>query len=94
MTLDLRSGDKHNDALHSLLSTLEWEWGCIVGANVYLLHYRLRRLKDLRRITMTLKPSFSSWRGIYKHWKVYAPLSKMETLPMESWSDYRRQMRT
>jgi lysine-specific demethylase/histidyl-hydroxylase NO66 len=84
-TLRLLCPHEHNDALHALLSTLEWEWGCMVGANVYLTppaasqgfapHY-----DDIEAFILQLEG--------YKHWKVYAPLSKMETLPRESSSDY------
>jgi lysine-specific demethylase/histidyl-hydroxylase NO66 len=35
-TLRLLCPHKHNNALRALLSKLEWEWGCMVGANVYL----------------------------------------------------------
>ena len=84
-TLRLLCPHKHNDALHSLLSTLEWEWGCMVGANVYLTppaasqgfapHY-----DDIEAFCLQLEG--------YKHWKVYAPLNKVEILPRESSQDY------
>ena len=63
---------------------LEFEWGCMVGANVYLTppgsqgfapHY-----DDIEAFCIQLEG--------YKHWKVYPPLNKRETLPRESSSDY------
>lgn len=84
-SLRLLCPHKHNDALHALLSTLEWEWGCMVGSNVYLTppgasqgfapHY-----DDIEAFILQLEG--------YKHWKVYAPLNKAETLPRESSPDY------
>lgn len=84
-SLRLLCPHKHNDALHSLLSTLEWEWGCMVGANVYLTppgasqgfapHY-----DDIEAFCLQLEG--------HKHWKVYAPLNKTETLARESSPDY------
>lgn len=84
-TIRLLCPHKHNDAVHALLSTLEWEWGCMVGANAYLTppaasqgfapHY-----DDIEAFCLQLEG--------YKHWKVYAPLSKAETLPRTSSADY------
>ena len=84
-TLRLLCPHKHNDALHALLSTLEWEWGCMVGANVYLTppaasqgfapHY-----DDIEAFCLQLEG--------YKHWKVYAPFNKAEILPRVSSPDY------
>jgi len=84
-SLRLLCPHKHNDVLHSLLSTLEWEWGSMVGANVYLTppgasqgfapHY-----DDIEAFILQLEG--------YKHWKVYAPLNKEETLARTSSPDY------
>lgn len=35
-TLRMLCPHKHHDAVHSLLSLLELEWGCMVGSNAYL----------------------------------------------------------
>jgi lysine-specific demethylase/histidyl-hydroxylase NO66 len=83
-SLRLLCPHKHNDALHALLSMLEFEWSCMVGANVYLTppgsqgfapHY-----DDIEAFCIQLEG--------HKHWKVYPPLNKRETLPRESSSDY------
>lgn len=84
-SLRLLCPHKYNDVLHALLSTLEWEWGCMVGANVYLTppgasqgfapHY-----DDIEAFILQLEGC--------KHWKVYAPLNKRETLARTSSPDY------
>jgi lysine-specific demethylase/histidyl-hydroxylase NO66 len=76
-TLRLLCPHKHNDALRALLSTLEWEWGCMVGANVYLTQAAASQgfashYDDIEAFVLQLEG--------YKHWKVYAPLSKMERI--------------
>jgi lysine-specific demethylase/histidyl-hydroxylase NO66 len=80
-TLCLLCPHKHNDALRTLLSMQEWEWGCMVGANVYLTQAAASQgfaphYDDIEAFVLQLEG--------YKHWKGYAPLSKMEMLPRES----------
>jgi len=75
----------HNDHVHSLLSLLEMEWGCMVGANAYLTppgksqgfapHY-----DDIEAFCLQLQGR--------KRWKVYEPLNKTERLPRVSSEDY------
>jgi len=85
-TIRLLCPHKYNDRIHSLLSTLEDEFGCMVGANCYLTpggspnqgfapHY-----DDIEAFVIQLEG--------YKHWKVYPPMSKQETLPRESSRDF------
>lgn len=77
---------KHNDRIHALLSMLEQEFGCMVGSNVYLTpggkenqgfapHY-----DDIEAFILQLEG--------YKHWCVYPPRNKRETLPRESSRDF------
>jgi lysine-specific demethylase/histidyl-hydroxylase NO66 len=84
-TIRLLCPHQNSESTHSLLSTLELEWGCMVGANAYLTppgasqgfspHY-----DDIDAYILQLEGK--------KHWKVYAPLNKQETLPRVSSSDY------
>lgn len=85
-TIRLLCPQKYNDQVHALLSTLEDEFGCMVGANAYLTpggcqnqgfapHY-----DDIDAFILQLEG--------YKHWKVYEPFSKQETLPRESSRDF------
>jgi len=84
-TIRLLCPHQYNDKVHSLLSTLELELGCMIGANAYLTpsgesqgfapHY-----DDIDAFILQLE-------GV-KHWKVYAPLNKAETLPRASSADY------
>ena len=84
-TVRLLCPHKHCDPVHNLLHVLELEFGCMVGANAYLTppgssqgfapHY-----DDIEAFCLQLEGR--------KRWKVYAPLSKGETLPRRSSSDY------
>lgn len=84
-TIRLLCPHKQNDRVHALLSLLELEWGCMVGANAYLTppngaqgfapHY-----DDIEAFVLQLEGR--------KRWKVYEPLNKQETLPRVSSSDY------
>lgn len=77
---------QHSDPVHALLSALELEWGCMVGANAYLTppgksqgfapHY-----DDIEAFCLQLEGQ--------KRWKVYAPLRPSERLPRASSEDYR-----
>lgn len=77
---------KHNDRVHFLLSMLEQEFGCMVGANAYLTpggnenqgfapHY-----DDIEAFILQLEG--------FKRWCVYPPRNKRETLPRESSRDF------
>jgi lysine-specific demethylase/histidyl-hydroxylase NO66 len=76
---------KHHDTLHRLLSTMESEFGCMVGCNAYLTpgyasqgfapHY-----DDIEAFILQLEGK--------KRWKVYAPLHGQETLPRISSDDF------
>jgi hypothetical protein len=76
---------KHHDTLHRLLSTMESEFGCMVGCNAYLTpgyasqgfapHY-----DDIEAFILQLEGK--------KRWKVYAPLQGQETLPRISSDDF------
>ena len=85
-TLRLLCPQQHNDHVHKMLSTLEDEFGCMVGSNVNLTpgggtnqgfapHY-----DDIE--------TFIIQREGYKHWRVYEPMNKLETLPRESSRDF------
>jgi len=85
-TLRLLCPQKHNDEVHALLSNMEHEFGCMVGSNVYLTpggapnqgfapHY-----DDIEAFILQLEG--------YKHWRVYPPMSKAETLPRGSSPDF------
>ena len=75
----------HSDSVHSLLSTLELEFGCMVGSNAYLTpggdsqgfapHY-----DDIEAFILQLEGR--------KRWRVYPPPNKAETLPRISSRDY------
>ena len=81
-TIRLLCPHKHEDNIHSLLSTLELELQCMVGANAYLTppkssqgfapHY-----DDIEAFCLQLQGS--------KRWKVYEPTLK---LPRESSEDF------
>ena len=81
-TIRLLCPHKHNDAIQSLLSTLELEFHCMVGANAYLTppnssqgfapHY-----DDIDAYCLQLQGS--------KRWKVYEPTVK---LPRTSSEDF------
>lgn len=84
-TIRLLCPHKHSDSTHGLLSLLESEWTCMVGANAYLTppsgsqgfapHY-----DDIEAFCLQLEGK--------KRWKVYAPLQKSERLPRTSSEDY------
>ena len=75
----------HSDSVHSLLSTLELEFGCSVGSNAYLTpggdsqgfapHY-----DDIDAFILQLEGR--------KRWNVYPPPNRTETLPRFSSGDY------
>ena len=75
----------HSDSVHSLLSTLELEFGCMVGSNAYLTpggdsqgfapHY-----DDIEAFILQLEGR--------KRWRVYPPPNKAEMLPRFSSRDY------
>jgi len=84
-TIRLLCPQKHNDEVHALLSNMEHEFGCMVGSNAYLTpggadnqgfapHY-----DDIEAFILQLEG--------YKHWRVYAPMKKTESLPRESSRD-------
>ena len=85
-TIRLLCPQKHNDEVHALLSNMEHEFGCMVGSNAYLTpggadnqgfapHY-----DDIEAFILQLEG--------YKHWRVYVPMKKAETLPRESSRDF------
>ncbi|EEC45501.1 predicted protein, partial [Phaeodactylum tricornutum CCAP 1055/1] len=84
-TIRLLCPHKHSDSTHGLLSLLESEWTCMIGANAYLTppsgsqgfapHY-----DDIEAFCLQLEGK--------KRWKVYAPLQKSERLPRTSSEDY------
>jgi bifunctional lysine-specific demethylase and histidyl-hydroxylase NO66 len=84
-TIRLLRPQEHIPAIHSLLSLLELEWGCMVGANAYLTppgqsqgfapHY-----DDIDAFILQLEG--------YKRWKVYAPLDPVNKLPRISSHDF------
>ena len=84
-TVRLLCPHKNADTIHSLLSLLELEWGCMVGANAYLTppsqsqgfapHY-----DDIEAFCLQLEGR--------KRWKVYEPINKAERLPRVSSEDY------
>mmetsp|Transcript_17479 Transcript_17479/g.20167 ORF Transcript_17479/g.20167 Transcript_17479/m.20167 type:complete len:641 (+) Transcript_17479:57-1979(+) len=84
-TIRLLCPQQNSETTHALLSTLELEWGCMVGSNVYLTppgdsqgfspHY-----DDVCAYILQLEGK--------KHWKVYPPQNKAEILPRFSSDDY------
>lgn len=84
-TLRLLCPHKFSSSVHALLSLLEWEWGCMVGANAYLTppgaaqgfapHY-----DDIDAYCLQLQGR--------KRWKVYAPLDPTQQLPRTSSPDF------
>lgn len=85
-TIRLLCPQKYNDEIHALLSNLEYEFGCMVGSNAYLTpggapnqgfapHY-----DDIEAFILQLEG--------YKHWLVYPPMNKEETLPRQSSRDF------
>ena len=82
-TIRLLCPHKHNDAVQSLLSTLELEFQCMVGANAYLTPPRSSQgfaphYDDIDAFCLQLQGS--------KRWKVYKPM-KLE-LPRFSSEDF------
>jgi bifunctional lysine-specific demethylase and histidyl-hydroxylase NO66 len=76
---------KLSKQLHSLLSLLESEWGCMVGCNAYLTPAQSQQgfaphYDDIEAFVLQLEGS--------KRWKVYKPLSTETTLPRISSRDY------
>jgi bifunctional lysine-specific demethylase and histidyl-hydroxylase NO66 len=84
-TVRLLCPHQHSPTVHALLSLLELEWGCMVGANAYLTppkrsqgfapHY-----DDIEALCLQLEGR--------KRWRVYAPLNREEVLPRVSSKDY------
>jgi bifunctional lysine-specific demethylase and histidyl-hydroxylase NO66 len=84
-TIRLLCPQQHNAAICALLSVLEYEFGCMVGANVYLTppngaqgfapHY-----DDIDAYIVQLQGR--------KRWKVYSPIQREERLPRTSSKDY------
>jgi hypothetical protein len=69
-TIRLLCPHKHNDNIHALLSTLELEFGCMVGANAYLTPPESSQgfaphWDDIEAFCLQLEGS--------KRWKVYEP---------------------
>ncbi|CAM9167631.1 unnamed protein product [Chrysoparadoxa australica] len=71
---------KFSDTVHSLLSALEEEWGCMVGSNAYLTpagHQGFApHWDDVEAFILQVEGK--------KHWKVYAPRDEREALPRQS----------
>jgi lysine-specific demethylase/histidyl-hydroxylase NO66 len=84
-TIRLLCPQLYSDSIHAILSTLELEWGCMVGANAYLTPPRACQgfsphYDDIDAYILQLEGK--------KHWKVYSPLSKAGILPRVSSEDY------
>lgn len=84
-TVRLLCPHKDSESTHTLLSLLELEFGCMVGANAYLTPPNVAQgfaphYDDIEAFCLQLEG--------YKRWKVYAPLNKAERLPRTSSTDY------
>jgi lysine-specific demethylase/histidyl-hydroxylase NO66 len=83
-TVRLLRPHEHSDNIHTLLSILESEFGCMVGSNAYLTPLNSQgfapHYDDVDVFILQLEG--------YKRWRVYAPFNKRETLPRESSRDY------
>ncbi|KAL7454154.1 hypothetical protein ACHAWC_005784, partial [Mediolabrus comicus] len=83
-TVRLLRPHEHNDNIHTMLSLLESEFGCMVGSNAYLTPLNSQgfapHYDDVDVFILQLEG--------YKRWRVYAPFNKRETLPRESSRDY------
>jgi bifunctional lysine-specific demethylase and histidyl-hydroxylase NO66 len=87
-TIRLLCPQQYNDTIHALLSLLEHEFHCMVGANIYCTppnsaqgfapHY-----DDIDAYIVQLEG--------YKRWKVYKPINSNERLPRTSSRDYATQ---
>ena len=87
-TIRLLCPQQYNDTIHALLSLLEHEFHCMVGANIYCTpphsaqgfapHY-----DDIDAYILQLEG--------YKRWKVYQPIQPNERLPRTSSRDYTTQ---
>jgi bifunctional lysine-specific demethylase and histidyl-hydroxylase NO66 len=76
---------KLSPSLHSLLSLLESEWGCMVGCNAYLTPAQSQQgfaphYDDIEAFVLQLEGT--------KRWRVYKPLSVETTLPRTSSRDF------
>ena len=74
----------HSENVHTLLSILESEFGCMIGANAYLTPGKVSQgfaphYDDIEAFILQLEGR--------KHWKVYNPVNIAETLPRESSKD-------
>ena len=84
-TIRLLCPHRHFDSVFSLLSLLELEFGCMVGANSYLTPPRKSQgfaphYDDIEAFCLQIEGQ--------KRWKVYAPLNKAEELPRVSSNDF------
>ena len=83
-TLRLLRPHEHNDNIHTMLSLLESEFGCMVGSNAYLTPLNSQgfapHYDDVDVFILQLVG--------YKRWRVYSPLNKREMLPRSSSRDY------
>ena len=83
-TVRLLRPHEHNDRIHTMLSMLESEFGCMVGSNAYLTPLNSQgfapHYDDVDVFILQLEG--------FKRWRVYAPFNKRETLPRESSRDY------
>ena len=75
----------HLRTVHALLSILESEFGCMIGANAYLTPGKISQgfaphYDDIEAFILQLEGK--------KRWKVYRPLNISETLPRESSKDF------
>lgn len=83
-TVRLLRPHEHNENIHSMLSLLESEFGCMVGSNAYLTPLNSQgfapHYDDVDVFILQLEG--------FKRWRVYPPFNKAETLPRESSRDY------
>ena len=83
-SLRLLRPHEHNETIHTLLSLLESEFGCMVGSNAYLTPLNSQgfapHYDDVDVFILQLEG--------FKRWRVYAPFNKRETLPRASSADY------
>ena len=82
-TIRLLCPHKHSDNVHSLLSTLEIEFGCMVGANAYLTPPNSSQgfaphWDDIEAFCLQLEGQ--------KRWKVYAPKFKLPRVSSEDFT--------
>ena len=83
-TIRLLCPHKHSDSVHSLLSTLELEFGCMIGANAYLTPPNASQgfaphWDDIEAFCLQLEGQ--------KRWKVYAPTFKLPRVSSEDFTE-------